>query len=135
MIFGYMKIREKISHLDAYRRPELCKKHMGSKSPNGNIIVSANGHYNKFDKGIHEKRFDRIRRWYVIGDAKNSRMLDPRAIRSLAPNFIPMLHSILGTGTRAIDIISRYGRCLEANQVNRLLLWLADWDNANPTNR
>jgi len=34
MIFGYLKIAEKISHLEAFSRPALASKRMGNKVPN-----------------------------------------------------------------------------------------------------
>ena|ERR1035438_4093402 len=37
MIFGFLKVAKKISHLEAFARPELRSKRMGNKMPNGNI--------------------------------------------------------------------------------------------------
>src|ERR1700733_13967401 len=60
MIFGFLNIAEKISHFDAFRRHDLRSKRMGNKMPNGNIIVCANGTYNRFDGGVHKRKFDKI---------------------------------------------------------------------------
>ena len=126
MIFGYLRVSEKITHLDAYRRPDLRSKRMGNKNPNGNIIVNACGNYNRFDAGVHKYKFHRLKDEYVVGDPAHSRMLNDQAIRSLAPAFLKTLSFIIGKrGTRAIDIITRKGRELNARQVNRLLAWLA----------
>jgi hypothetical protein len=125
MIFAYIKVHEKISHLEAYHRPELQSKRMGNKNPNGNIIVNASGKYNRYDAHRHEYKFDRIKDEYVIGDPTQSRMLDDHTIRMLAPTFLAALSSIIGiTGSRAIDIISRAGRELDNGQIQRLLSWL-----------
>jgi hypothetical protein len=125
MVFGWLRVAEKITHLEAYHRPDLLTKRMGNKIPNGNIIVDAHGNYNHFDQGIHEDIFDKIRGEYVVGDPSHSRMLDDRKIRSLAPSFIRTLNSIFGTsGQRAIDIVARGGRKLNEHQIGRLLRWL-----------
>lgn len=126
MIFAYIQIAEKITHLAAYHRSDLHSKRMGNKNPNGNILVDAKGSYNRFDAGVHERQFHRMKDEYAIGDPTKSRMLDDRAIRSLAPHFLFTLGSIIGiTGNRGIDIISRHGRQLNENQIKRLLSWLA----------
>lgn len=125
MIFGYMRVEEKITHLAAYHRPELASKRMGNKDPNGNILVDARGNYNRFDGGVHKRKFDKIKGEYIIGDVSDSRMLNDRAIRSLAPRFLRTLGSVLGIrGGRPIDIISRRGRELNGRQAHRLLSWL-----------
>jgi hypothetical protein len=127
MIFAYMRIAEdKITHLAAYNRSDLRSKRMGKKNPNGNILVDAAGNYNRFDAGVHKRQFPRMKDEYAIGDPAKSRMLDDRAIRSLAPQFLSTLGSIIGiSGSRAIDIISRRGRQLNEHQIERLLSWLA----------
>jgi hypothetical protein len=127
MIFAYMRIAEdKITHFEAYHRADLRSKQMGNKNPNGNILVDTNGNYNRFDGNAHKEQFPRLKGEYAIGDPKNSRMLDDRAIRSLAPSFVARLSSILGKqGKRAIDIISRGGRQLDEYQTKRLLSWLS----------
>jgi hypothetical protein len=52
MIFGHLRVAEKITHLDAYHRPDLRSKRMANTNPNGNIIVDAHGNYNRFDAGV-----------------------------------------------------------------------------------
>ena len=125
MIFGFLNIAEKISHLDAFRRSDLRSKRMGNKMPNGNIIVRANGAYNRFDGGVHQHKFEKIRRHYAVGRDSESRMLTSSEIRRLAPAFLETLGSIVGIqGERAIDIVSRRGRELTERQVQALLAWL-----------
>jgi hypothetical protein len=58
---------------------------MGHKNPNGNIIVDADGHYNRFDGGVHADRFDKIKRYYIIGDTVQSKFLSEDRIKLLAP--------------------------------------------------
>lgn len=125
MIFGYLKIAENISHLAALHRRDLRSKRMRKGTPNGNIIVDANGNYNPLDGGAHRYKFEKIKRHYVVGCEANSRMLSAEEIRRKAPAFVDALGSILGIqGDRAIDIISRKGRILNAMQLNSLLAWL-----------
>lgn len=125
MIFGYLRIKEKISHVEAFSRSYLRSKRMGDKMPNGNIIVDATGRYNRFDAGVHKHKFEKIKMHYVIGDEAKSRMLSANEIRSLAPEFLDKLSAVLGFhGERAIDVISRKGRLITAQQVKSLLAWL-----------
>jgi hypothetical protein len=125
MIFAYLKIAEKITHVEAFSRADLRLKRMGNKMPNGNIIVDEHEGYNRFDGGAHKHMFDRVKRDYVIGDETASRMLSADEIRRLAPGFLKKLGSIVGVrGDRAIDIISRKGRILTPGQVQALLRWL-----------
>ena len=125
MIFGFLKVAKKISHSEAFPRPDLRSKRMGNKMPNGNIIVDAAGRYNRFDGGVHKYKFEKIKRHYVIGSETESRMLTAEEIRRLAPAFMASLGSIIGIrGDRAIDIISRKGRKLTAHQVRSLLSWI-----------
>jgi hypothetical protein len=125
MIFAYLKIAEKITHVEAFSREDLRRKRMGNKMPNGNIIVDGHEGYNRFDGGTHKHMFDRVKRDYVIGDETASRMLSADEIRRLAPGFLKKLGSIVGVrGDRAIDIISRRGRILTPGQVQALLRWL-----------
>jgi len=125
MIFSFLKITEKISHIKAFARPDLRSKRMGNKMPNGNIIVDADGGYNRFDGGVHKEIFEKIKRHYVVGSETESRMLTSEEIRCLAPEFLRTLISVLGTeGKRPIDVISRKGRRLTARQVKSLLAWL-----------
>jgi hypothetical protein len=52
-------------------------------------------------------------------------MLTSEEIRHLAPGFVKTLNSVLGIrGARAIDVISRKGRVLTADQAMSLLRWL-----------
>ena len=125
MIFGFLKIAEKISHIEAFPRPDLRSKRMGNKTPNGNIIVDAAGGYNRFDGGAHKHMFEKIRRHYVVASETESRLLNAEEIRRFAPSFLKTLGSVLDVqGDRAIDIISRKGRLLTAQQVKSLLAWL-----------
>jgi hypothetical protein len=48
MIFGFLKVAEKISHVEAFSRADLRSKRMGNKTPNGNILVEANGRYSRY---------------------------------------------------------------------------------------
>jgi hypothetical protein len=125
MIFGYLRIETIMSHTDAFRLHSLRSKRMGRKMPNGNIIVDAKGKYNQFDGNVHKYKFEKIKQHYAIGDRSNSRMLTDRQIRRLAPEFLGVLGDVVGKhGTRAIDIISRRGRKIDAGQVKMLLQWL-----------
>ena len=125
MVFGFLKIAEILSHVEAFRRADLRSKRMNNKMPNGNIIVGAGGEYNRFDGGAHRHKFDKIKQRYAVGCETESRMLTSDEIRRLAPTFLKTLGSILGAeGDRAIDIISRKGRILTGQQVSSLLAWL-----------
>lgn len=125
MIFAWLQVAKKITHLAAYRRRDLVSKRMGNKNPNGNIIVNGRGAYNRFDGGVHKRQFHKLRDEYVIGDRRASAMLDDGKIRFLAPTFLSTLTSIIGvTGNRAIDVITRAGRKLNERQTNDLLTWL-----------
>jgi hypothetical protein len=125
MVFGFLEIAEMLSHVEAFHRADLRSKRMSNETPNGNIIVDANGDYNSFDGGVHRHKFGKIKRHYVVGSETESRMLTPEEIRHLAPTFLKTLGSILGVqGDRAIDLISRKGRVLTARQVGFLLAWL-----------
>ena len=125
MIFGVMKIAEKLSHAEAFLRKDLSTKRMANKMPNGNIIVDSTGGYNRFDGGAHSTSLKRLSgiTWSV---AERSRECLPLTrSRRLAPDFLKRLSSVLGIrGDRAIDIISRKGRVLSAPQVRGLLRWL-----------
>lgn len=125
MVYGYFKIQEKISHLEAFHRPDLRANRMGNKNPNGNIIVDAKGYYNKYDKGVHRSRFEEIRQYYVIGDGEESEFLSEDKIKRLAPDFLDMLNKIFETDKSLIyGVISRGGRRMTAEQVNTLLTWI-----------
>jgi hypothetical protein len=130
MIFGYLTIAKMISHLDAYHSTDLASKRMKNAMPNGNIIVNAKGNYNRFDGGVHQHKFDKIRHRYAVGITGQSRMLTAEEIRRLAPEFLTTLGSVIGVqGDRAIDIITRRGRILTPAQVTALLAWLRKADN------
>jgi hypothetical protein len=133
MIFGYIKIKEIVTHAAAYRK--LPHKRMGPAIPNGNIIVDAAGRYNRWDGGTHYGIFDKVRRRYAIGNASASRFLTAEQIHSKAPEFIPRLKQILsGDGTRAIDFITRAGcHALSEEQVQGLRSWIDE--NLSDTQR
>lgn len=125
MIFAYLKIREIITHAEAYHRQELSLKRMGHKNPNGNIIVDAYGDYNRYDANIHRDRFDKIKMHYAIGYQNGSLRLSTRRIRALAPHFLTALNRILKCReSRVIDAVSRWGKVLSAAQVAEMLEWL-----------
>ncbi len=124
-LFGYIKIAEKITHIEAYRRLDLRSKRMGNKSPNGNIIVTNTGTYNHFDANAHRHMFNRIKCEYVISDPHDSKILTVSDIERLSSSFIGLLQAIFGGyGTRSIDYISRYGKLLNEQQVNTVLGWV-----------
>ena len=125
MVYGYFKVREKISHVQAFRRPELRRKRMGHKNSNGNIVVDARGRYNRFDGGHHKERFDDIKRFYVIGSTKESDFLSEERIRKMAPRFVSKLNRIFeARGGSVFGIIGRKGKRMSKQQVSRLLRWL-----------
>lgn len=103
----------------------LHSKRMGNKHPNGNIIVTATGSYNRFDGGAHFHKWQRIARHYAVGRPGESMMLTATQLQRKAPEFLSTLSGILGkSGSRPIDIISRKGARLSPMQVRRLLRWL-----------
>jgi hypothetical protein len=126
MVYGYFKVREKIiTHMQAFRRPDLRRKRMGNKVPNGNIIVDAQGRYNRHDGGYHKDRFREIKRYYVIGDGNESEFLSEGRIRQLAPEFVAILNRVFRTRKSSVfGIIGRKGRTMSEEQVSRLLAWL-----------
>jgi hypothetical protein len=124
-IFGYLKIKEIISHYQAWHRPDLQSKRMGNKNPNGNIIVTGSGAYNRYDAGAHRQKFERIKERYAVGDPDCSRLLSASEIRRLAPDFVNVLSVVMGrSGFRPIDFISRAGSFLDGEQVSQLLAWI-----------
>jgi hypothetical protein len=133
MIYGYIRVKEKITHLEAYHRSELRRKRMGNKNPNGNIIVTADGSYNRFDKDVHRSRFEEIKQVYVIGDERDFQFLERQNIeklRRLASEFLPLLNEIFeATADEPFEIITRKGRVLKQCQVQRLLTWLNEGHN------
>jgi hypothetical protein len=114
MVYGYLRVKEKITHLEAYHRSELRHKRMGNKNPNGNIIVTADGSYNPFDGGVHQARFEEIKQVYVIGDEDAAEFLGQKQIvrlRRLAPEFLPILNELFGViKDDVFKIITRKGR-------------------------
>ena len=124
-VYGYFRVREKVCHMQAFGRPELRCKRMGNKIPNGNIIVDAQGRYNRFDGCHHKDRFDEIRRYYVIGDTKGSEFLSENRIRKLAPGFLGVLRRVFATRRKSVfRIIGRKGRRMSEEQVRHMLAWL-----------
>jgi len=124
-IFGYIKINEIITHVQAWHQPNLRSKRMGNKNPNGNIIVTSDGTYNRYDAGAHLHMFERVKGRYAVGDIKHSRLLSAEEIERLAPDFVRTLSRVMGgAGNRAIDFISRAGSILNEKQVNQLLIWI-----------
>ena len=124
MIYGYMKIIDNITHIDAYKRfPQKRMKRNGN--PNGNIIVGKNGEYNDYDDNIHEDRFAKIKQYYVVGDRIRSQFLKPEKIKLLAPTFLQTLNKVFNINPDNIfSIIGRKGRKLNEEQINTLLRWL-----------
>lgn len=124
-IFGYLRVAEKISHIEAFRRLALRSKRMGNKNPNGNIIVDASGNYNRFDAGAHRRIFEKVKREYVIGDPKHSRFMTETEIARFAPRFVELLKTLFsGRGSKPYVFISRYGRQLSEPQVCAVLEWV-----------
>lgn len=129
MVYGYLFVKEKITHDEAYQRPGLCGKRMRPPkrgSPNGNIIVKSDGGYNSLDGNEdHKRRFRSIKEHYVVGDPRRSEFLSASRIRSLAPSFAPTLGRIFREdGQTPFDVLTRWGRKLKDDQVNELLEWL-----------
>ncbi|MDD1779035.1 MAG: hypothetical protein LUQ65_12790 [Candidatus Helarchaeota archaeon] len=123
MIYGYFKIREHIDHITAYRR--FPKKRMRNGNPNGNIIVNADGSYNRFDNGAHRDRFDEIKKHYIVSDPKHFRFLKPADINRLAPSFLETLNTVFkSNATDIFEVIGRKGRVLRDTQVSKLVNWL-----------
>jgi hypothetical protein len=125
MLFGYLKVKETITHTQAHNRVDLVSKRMGNKNPNGNIIVDGNGAYNRFDAGVHRGHFDEIKQFYVVGDRNESRLLKPAEIRRKAPSFMTALSNVFHqAASTPYGIISRKGRRMTGHQVNTLLRWV-----------
>lgn len=129
-VFAYLRVKETITHMDAYRLWTLWSKRMKPSrpgQPNGNIIVDARGRYNKYDgNDDHKVRFHRIKEHYVVGDERVSVLLSERKIRRLAPEFPVILERVFGENGTAFDIISRWGRVLSEKQVTTLRAWLRE---------
>ena len=127
MVYGYFPVVEKMTHMEAYARPALRHKQMGKKNPNGNIIVDADGRYNRFDGGVHKDRFEQIKQYYIVGSEQESEFLTEERIKRLAPGFIMKLNEIFGTDKGSVfGIIGRGGRRMTERQAIHLLRWLRD---------
>jgi len=126
MVFAYMKVLKKISHIEAYHLTELRSKRMGNKPPpNGNIIVNSTGKYNKYDMLVHRSKFEEIKDYYIIGEPNNSRLLKEKEILALKADFMKILKKIFNQdGQKPFDIINRSGRRMTEDQVLSLLNWL-----------
>jgi hypothetical protein len=125
-IFGYLTIKEKITHAQAYDRNELLSKRMTGSNPDGNIIVDERGEYNELDDWTHDKNFEQIKKSYVIGDQNNSRFLSTAEIQRLAPSFMEVLQKVFNNkdSHRPVDLISKKGQKLNDEQVQILLNWI-----------
>ena len=98
---------------------------MRNRNPNGNIIVNADGSYNRLDAGAHRDRFDQVKEHYIVGDQQVHRFFKPSEIYRLAPSFLATLNDVFDS--KAMDIfqvIGRKGRVLNDKQVSKLLNWL-----------
>lgn len=125
MIYGYMRIKEIITHAEAWHRPSLTRKRMGNKNPNGNIIVDSRGSYNRFDAGAHKKRFETIKQKYAIGYVNHSEFICEDKIRKLAPKFLDKLNRLFKFRKSSVfEAVSRWGRVLSSKQISELLTWL-----------
>ena len=125
MIYGYIKIIEKMTHDEAFKR--FPNKRMKNKNPNGNIITDVNGNYNEYDLDIHKDKFESIKQFYILGDKSKSKLLEPKEIKALSNSFLPTLQSIFSNrGEDVFSIIGRKGRVLNSSQINELLDWLND---------
>lgn len=123
MIYGYIKIKKSITHLEGYKI--LPQKRMKNGNPNGNIIVDSNGEYNRYDNGIHKGNFDKIKEYYIVGDKSNSSFLKQSKIIRLSAQFLPTLKKLFNSqGKTIFQIIGRKGRKLNEFQINKLLTWL-----------
>lgn len=123
MIYGYMKIVENISHCEAFKR--YPNKRMVNKNPNGNIITDIRGNYNKYDQGIHKDQFESIKKYYVVGDKTNSKLLKTEEIKHLSIYFLPTLQKVFNSKAPDVfSIIGRKGRVLNSTQIATLLTWL-----------
>lgn len=126
-IFGYLKIDRKITHAEAYARPDLRTKRMGNKVPNGNIIVDAAGRYNRYDAGAHRHIFEKVKRQYAVGNPAQSRFLSATEIDTLAPTFPSLLRQLFGgAAATPFAAISRYGATLTESQAHAVIRWIED---------
>jgi len=124
-IYGYFKIAEHITHDDAYQH--YPAKRMRSQNPNGNIIVDGTGNYNRFDENVHRKKFEAIRKHYIVGDRHDMAFLKKQQIESMAPQFLAVLNNVFVSNASTIfQIIGRKGRVLNNLQTGKLLQWIND---------
>ncbi len=129
MVYGYLRVKERLSHIQAFHRPSLRTKRMRPSipgRPNGNIIVTAQGGYNPLDGNEdHETRFNSIKQHYIVGDQRRSRFLSEQDIERLHPTFMTTINRVFGEdGRTPIDVISRWGRLMDEDQVKLVLAWL-----------
>lgn len=123
MIFAYIKVREIITHEEAYKK--LRNKRMNGKIYEGNILIDSKGRYNKYDKGKHKNKFKKIKNKYVIADMKHSRKLEKNEIIEKSKNFVNKISDIFNKkGKTVYDILSRKGRKMDELQINKILQWL-----------
>ena len=123
MIYGYIRIIEKIPHIEAFKR--FPNKRMKNGNPNGNIITDEFGNYNKYDLGAHKNRFESIKQYYLVGDVSHSKFLRVEEIMKLSKYFLPTLQKIFNCNAPDIfSIIGRKGRVLSSSQIIKLLTWL-----------
>ena len=123
MIYGYIRIIEKIPHIEAFKR--FPNKRMKNGNPNGNIITDEFGNYNKYDLGAHKNRFESIKQYYLVGDVSHSKFLRVEEIMKLSKYFLPALRKIFNCNAPDIfSIIGRKGRVLSSSQIIKLLTWL-----------
>ncbi len=133
-VFGYMQVLEDTDHATAFHRPELRPKRMRvGKNPNGNILVTGQGKYNrKADAGAHEHNFERIQAHYVIGNPQSSwfGLLDAETRANLsqkAVEFPRVLREVFDLpGERPIDIITRAGKEMNQAEVEALRRWVLE---------
>jgi hypothetical protein len=124
MVYGFIKVNEIISHFQAHARPELRNKRMGNKNPNGNIIVDQKGLYNRYDRGVHRDKFERIKDYYIVGDMSESAFFTEAKIKALAPEFLTMLNQLFCTHADSVfGVLGRAGRKMSEEQVKTLLVW------------
>lgn len=123
-IFAYLKVTEKMNHVDAFTR--FPQKRMANKKINGNIIVNEDGSYNRFDANQdHRRRFESIKQHYIVGDETASQFLKKEKIMKLGKEFPEYLNNLFDGDSKTIfQIITRGGRILSESQVKKLLQWL-----------
>lgn len=122
-IFGYLTIERIITHSQAYATPSL--KADDEQDAKGQHHCERDGRVQRPDRRDHEHIFHKIKLRYAVGNVSQSRLLTPAEICKLVPSFVEKISQVLGkSGSRPIDIISRWGAFLSPSQVNELLAWL-----------